>query len=160
MVNRRRKAMPAYPALIAALAVSGCEVDQAPIQRDVYAGKSVAEAMQQCVADWGSEELCGKLADAKVAEAAAKSHTGAGSGGGFVYIGGPGYYGDSRTATLNGRTYTPQSALSSTPGVRPVSVAKFSPSPTPGGKPSFHGISSSPRGGFGSMARGAGGASS
>jgi hypothetical protein len=140
-------------ALVAA-SLAGCEVDQAPIQRDVYAGQTVEQAMQSCIADWGNQELCTKIADTKAQEAAEKQHASSGShsGGSFIYIQGPGYTGGNRAVTYGGTRYAPVSATNPSFHSAPVATSGFSKSGA------FTG--SVARGGFGGVGHAAGGSSS
>lgn len=151
--TKRRVRKVSVMALVAT-SLAGCEVDQAPVQRDVYAGQTVEQAMQNCIADWGNQELCTKIADTKAQEAAAKQHASSGShgGGSFVYIQGPGYTGGNRAVTYGGTRYAPVSATNPSFHSAPVATSGFSKSG------SFVGTAS--RGGFGSTGGKAGGASS
>lgn len=104
--------------LVAALAatVGGCDSDpgaQIAGQRDVYTGP---HAFQDCVADWGNEQLCQQRLDKEDAKRLAEANKASGhSNFIFLYSGGYGYYGPSyspgtRSTVYNGQTYAPSMA--------------------------------------------------
>lgn len=99
-MKKRHIPLILVPALIA---LSGCTDSQ--VQRDVYQTK------EECLADWGTEELCKDMPDDE-----AKQYSNNGHGSSFIYhpgrhyFWGPSYYPSDRAVDLNGRTYRPASA--------------------------------------------------
>lgn len=97
------------------------------VQRDVYQTK------EECLADWGNEELCQDMPAEQVTQ-----HS---NGGGHYYrYWGPTYYPDERSVNYNGKTYSARSPANSRAF---ISMSSGSSSAT-----SSHGTPVS-RGGFG-----------
>ncbi len=162
-MNSRRSGQVASLSVMAfALALGGCDVDQAPIQRDVYAGMSPSEALQQCAIDWGSQDLCVSIADAKQKETAEKQYAASSGsshgGGGVFFVHGPGYgYGD-RSIVSGSQRIVPQSALNTSALVKPSSISTFSN--TGGFRGGISTATAAGRGGFGATGHAAAAASS
>lgn len=116
--------------LLLAAGIGGCGYDPAAdtVQRDVYT------RLEDCVADWGNQELCAQTLQAENQQEQRDASGNVVMVPQYVFHG-PAYYPGNRSVTYSGRTVTPT-------GVgRPVSVSSFSRS----------GISpSAARGGFGS----------
>jgi hypothetical protein len=101
----RTKRLPSMTLVVALSAgVAACDNNSAgrTLQRDVYAGP---EALQNCIADWGTAELCKQpLSDEDKKKLGTSSFT---SGAHNVLLWGPGYFGSNRTAAHNGVWRTP-----------------------------------------------------
>lgn len=107
-------------ALLVALAatVAGCESDPGAqvVQRDVYVGP---DALERCMADWGSQELCQKqLDDAEKKKLAEAAHSGGGGGAMPIFVNtfgggyqpalyGPAYASGNRSVVHNGKPVVP-----------------------------------------------------
>lgn len=132
--------------LVAALAatVSGCDVTETseakPAQRDVYT------SLEDCVADWGDQELCerqikeGREHLEKMAQA--KAASGGGSGGimpifmGPTYYGNDRYYRDSRGDLFHPNTQRARQTVGWNPQSRSISTLSKSAAPVFRGTPS------------------------
>lgn len=149
----RSKRLPSMSLVVALSAtVAGCDSDPGSqvAQRDVYSGPN---AFENCVADWGNEELCKQRLNDEERKAAGSS-SGGGGGGSHVMIWGPGYYGGERTVSHGGNTYTPQT----TRAERTAAFnSQFKPTSFNAPRPA---TSVSSRGGFGATGRSFGGGSS
>ena len=162
-MRRRRSPAPALT-LLAALTATACDSDpgEKVVQRDVYSGP---HALENCVADWGNEELCKKqLDDAEKKQLAASSpHTGGGIAP-SIFVWGPGYSGSDRAVSHNGQTITPatQRAVQTAAFARGVTPAGSAVRPVAFNMPKPAGVSSgfTSRGGFGATGRAVGGGSS
>lgn len=114
---RRRKRSASVTLLAALGTLSAC--DDAPKERDVYLG---ANAVGDCIEDWGSKGLCDKRLTQEDANRIA--HSSGGSHPVYIYNSGWGVYGPSyspgaRVVTSGSRTYAPTAS-------RAVNVAQFS----------------------------------
>ncbi len=112
-------------------------------QRDVYT------KFEDCMADWGQQELCVQLGQADAAQFAEDTTgvQGGGSASNTLLFWGPHYYPSDRSVVYNNRTITPSrnSAMS-----RPFRVSERS---SPSAKTSASKPSTVSRGGFGSTGR-------
>ena len=140
MRRRSRKvALFLVPVLLA-----GCSDVEDAQQRDVYT------KFEDCMADWGQQELCVQLGQADAAQFAEETTgvQGGGSGAHTILFWGPHYYPSDRSVIHNGRTITPSrnSAMS-----RPFHVTERS---SASAKTSASKPSTVSRGGFGSTGRG------
>lgn len=138
MRKRDRKNIKKVLVLVPILLAFGCTEEST--QRDVYT------RFEDCVVDWGKPELCQEIAKAEAQQYA--NSVGANTGGTSpVIFWGPTYYPGNRAVEYNGQTYTPGAnhAMSRPFSVHSSSskISKSSPA--------------SPRGGFGSRGRFAGG---
>lgn len=137
--------------------VAGCD-DPAnqTAQRDVYSGPN---AFENCVADWGNEELCKRQLDEAERKAAASVPTSGASGGGgsHVMLWGPTYYGADRQVYHRGQYYAPTSTRAErTAAFNNIGGGSVKPSSFGGAKPAAY----VPRGGFGGAGRSFGGGGS
>jgi hypothetical protein len=132
--------------LVVALSAGVAACDSGPgggtAQRDVYAGPN---ALQNCIADWGNEELCKQ----QLSDEEKKKLGGHSRGAPGVFLWGPSYFGANRTVTHKGVTYTPTAThavrtAAFDGNLRPVSFS----APRPAG--------TSARGGFGATGSGVG----
>lgn len=151
-----RRSSPAM-ALAAALAMTVAACDSDPgaqvTQRDVYSGPN---ALNDCVADWGNEELCKQqIDDAEKKRLAENAPGGAAShGANPIFIYGPGYIDGARTASHNGVSYTPTSQRATQSAAFKVSNSGVKPMGFSAPKAATPGVT---RGGFGATGRGFGG---
>lgn len=127
-------------ALLVALAasVAGCESDPGAqvVQRDVYVGP---DALERCMADWGSQDLCQKqLDDAEKKRLAESVQNGAGGGVMPVFVNtfgggyhpalyGPSYVSGNRSAVHNGKPVVPVKNS----GLRTATFSGVSPAAQP-----------------------------
>jgi hypothetical protein len=103
-------------AVLLATTVAGCDSDPGAqvAQRDVYTGPN---ALENCVADWGDEALCGKRISEEEVKHLREANAGSGGGGVMpIFLGmpgggygvyGPDYGSGARSVSHNGRTFTP-----------------------------------------------------
>lgn len=91
------------PILSAILLTSCGESESEPIQRDAY------QSMEECLKDWNTQELCGRMEDQDERE----YHSNHGVG--YPIFWGPGYYGSSRSVHYQGRDISPMTRSSSIP---------------------------------------------
>jgi uncharacterized protein YgiB involved in biofilm formation len=131
------------------LAACGDEIP-ADQQRDVYT------KFEDCMADWGKEELCMQLGEADAKQfAEATTGVAGGGGGSHVIYWGPTYYPGDRAVIYNGQSIAPTTnrAMSRPFAVRSTSSAAARNSPATARSTSVS------RGGFGGGGKAAGGSS-
>lgn len=115
-----KKLVLLLPALAAVAACDAVDYSPSHTQRDVY------RSLEECVIDWGDEQLCLKAQQEATARAAAQN-AGSGSGGyhsssPVVIWHGPEYYGSNRYGYHNGQMIRPRAQNSFTTQQQPTST--------------------------------------